>query len=149
MYAASVLHISRPRRTGERTTRVNLLNLLRPIFKLVLKLLFHFSMADLLEKFRINYSDLVVFPDLTDLPQASTQAWFDTLIHNFTQSTASSNKRVTYSNNLHHLMDRCDLSDGRQISEAELAAHSHKTHRHIRLRELLLEHSSNSSLVVM
>lgn len=36
-----------------------------------------------------------------------------------------------------------------QVSDAELMAVKDKTHRHLRLRELLLQHSSEADLVVM
>jgi solute carrier family 12 sodium/potassium/chloride transporter 2 len=36
-----------------------------------------------------------------------------------------------------------------QVTEAELMAVKDKTHRHLKLRELLLEHSLESNMVVM
>lgn len=43
----------------------------------------HRNMASLLAKFRIDYSDLRVIPDVTKKPQESTQAFFDSLISEF------------------------------------------------------------------
>jgi solute carrier family 12 sodium/potassium/chloride transporter 2 len=43
-------------------------------------------MASLLSKFRIDYSDLKVIPDITKRPQESTKQFFDGLIGEFTQS---------------------------------------------------------------
>lgn len=40
-------------------------------------------MAELLEKVRINYSDLVVITDLNKPPKDSTRAWFDNLVKPF------------------------------------------------------------------
>lgn len=40
-------------------------------------------MASLLAKFRIDYSDLKVIPDVTKKPQDSTVAFFENLISNF------------------------------------------------------------------
>lgn len=40
-------------------------------------------MAALLDKFRINYSDLVVITDLNKPPKDSTKAWFDNLVRPF------------------------------------------------------------------
>jgi solute carrier family 12 sodium/potassium/chloride transporter 2 len=38
---------------------------------------------------------------------------------------------------------------GPHITEGELEAYQYKTDRYLRLRELLLDHSSDSNLVVM
>lgn len=42
-------------------------------------------MASLLSKFRIDYSDLKVIPDITRKPQESTKQFFDSLIGEFTR----------------------------------------------------------------
>jgi solute carrier family 12 sodium/potassium/chloride transporter 2 len=41
------------------------------------------SMASLLSKFRIDYSDLILLPDIIKKPDESTVAFFDDLIKNF------------------------------------------------------------------
>ena len=41
------------------------------------------------------------------------------------------------------------LGDSGKITEIELQTLQHKTQRHIRLRELLLEHSQDATLIVM
>ena len=77
-------------------------------------------MTFLLSKFRIDYCDLVVITDLTDVPPAeSSNDWFDRLVA------------------------------GHGISPAELSTLADKSQQHIRLRELLLTHSSRTNLVVM
>lgn len=43
----------------------------------------HRNMASLLAKFRIDYTDLQVVPDITAKPQESTQIFFDSLIADF------------------------------------------------------------------
>lgn len=43
------------------------------------------SMAGLLAKFRIDYSDLKVIPDINKKPQESTSTFFDKLITDFQQ----------------------------------------------------------------
>lgn len=43
----------------------------------------HRNMASLLAKFRIDYSDLQVIPDITKKPQEGTQVFFDSLIAEF------------------------------------------------------------------
>jgi len=42
-------------------------------------------MASLLSKFRIDYSDLKVIPNITKKPQESTKQFFDSLITDFTK----------------------------------------------------------------
>ena len=37
-------------------------------------------MEALLDKFRINYSDLVIITDLSKSPSNSTKVWFDSLV---------------------------------------------------------------------
>ncbi|KAJ8938797.1 hypothetical protein NQ314_011333 [Rhamnusium bicolor] len=43
----------------------------------------HRNMASLLAKFRIDYTDLQVVPDITAKPRDSTQNFFDSLIADF------------------------------------------------------------------
>lgn len=43
-------------------------------------LFFAYSMASMLAKFRIDYSDLKVIPDITKKPQPSTTNFFENLI---------------------------------------------------------------------
>lgn len=40
-------------------------------------------MAEMLAKFRIDYSDLIMIPDYNKKPQESTKNFFDSLITNF------------------------------------------------------------------
>lgn len=91
------------------------------------------SMASLLAKFRIDYSDLQLIPDITKKPQESTQAFFKDLIKNFYVDGTKGGSDV---NNL-------------VITEGDLLAVQDKTNRHLRLREYLLENSMKSDLVVM
>lgn len=88
-------------------------------------------MASLLAKFRIDYSDLQVVPDITTKPLECTQQFFDMLIADFRKPESA------------------DDPDSCQISDAELLAVKDKTNRHLRLRELLLQHSHEANLVVM
>ncbi|KAG7208571.1 hypothetical protein KM043_014784 [Ampulex compressa] len=89
------------------------------------------NMASLLSKFRIDYSALKVIPDISKPAQSATKAFFDALIVNF-QLTVDPN-----------------ATDDDIIKESELLAMKEKTNRHLRLRELLLEHSMDANLVVM
>ncbi|XP_046679509.1 solute carrier family 12 member 1 isoform X2 [Homalodisca vitripennis] len=87
------------------------------------------NMASLLAKFRIDYSDLKVIPDITKSPQEESVAAFESLIK--------------------ELKIADEDEDGVHITDAELLAMKDKTNRHLRLRELLLEHSTASNLIVM
>lgn len=91
------------------------------------------SMAVLLSKFRIDYSDLTVIPDITKRtdPSAPSRTLFENLIQDFRGDPEESNNPETV------------------IGESELFSMKEKTNRHLRLRELLLEHSQHSNLVVM
>ncbi|XP_014254054.1 bumetanide-sensitive sodium-(potassium)-chloride cotransporter isoform X1 [Cimex lectularius] len=88
------------------------------------------SMASLLSKFRIDYSDLKVIPDITKKPLEETSNYFDSLIKDF-------------------VVDDGHAEDGVLVGNAELSAMKDKTNRHLRLRELLHENSMNSNLIVM
>jgi hypothetical protein len=46
-------------------------------------------MASLLAKFRIDYSDLKVIPDITKKPRESTVSFFESLISEFKQTEAN------------------------------------------------------------
>lgn len=50
-------------------------------------------MAALLDKFRINYADLVVITDLNKVPKDSTKTWFDCLIRPFIRREQLTGKR--------------------------------------------------------
>lgn len=88
------------------------------------------NMASLLSKFRIDYSDLRVITDITKKPQDDTVSMFETLIKDL-------------------MSNEDNDDDGVHVTEAELMAMKDKTNRHLRLRELLLEYSTNSNLIVM
>ena len=83
-----------------------------------------FSMISLLSKFSIDYSDVTVIPDVTKKAKESTKAEFDDIM----KGLEANNSRP---------------------SEAEMAANREKTNRHLRLSELLREHSANSEMVIM
>ena len=76
-------------------------------------------MASLLAKFRIDYSDVIVVPDVTKKAGDAIQEEFKI------------------------------ISDKVVIDEAELLAHKEKSNRNLRLAELLREHSTNSEMVIM
>lgn len=87
------------------------------------------EMAEIMAKFRIKYTSLKMVDDISIQPQKSTQEFFDKLISDFTKNGSESTDCIVTNEELQSLRD--------------------KTHRQLRLRELLLENSSQSTLVVM
>ncbi|CAL8122036.1 unnamed protein product [Orchesella dallaii] len=87
-------------------------------------------MAEMLAKFRIDYSDLIMIPDYNRKPQETTQRFFDNMIAPFRS-------------------EGTDQEAGTYITDTELLALKDKNNRNMRLRELLMENSRRSDLVVM
>ncbi|XP_043285167.1 bumetanide-sensitive sodium-(potassium)-chloride cotransporter [Venturia canescens] len=90
------------------------------------------NMASLLSKFRIDYSALKVISDVSKPAQQSTRDFFDSLISDFRTNS-----------------DAAPSEDDTRITDSELLAMNEKTNRHLRLRELLQEHSMEANLIVM
>jgi len=78
-------------------------------------------MASLLAKFRIQFSDVTVIPDVTKKAKDET--------------------RVEYQEILSSNMSK--------IADSELMAQKEKTNRHLRLAEIVREHSVGSEMVIM
>ncbi|EZA51905.1 bumetanide-sensitive sodium-(potassium)-chloride cotransporter isoform X2 [Ooceraea biroi] len=86
------------------------------------------EMVEIMNKARIKYDSLKMVDD-SSVPKQETQSLFDRLISDFQAN---------------------DTSDSIYcITDSQLEALQDKTRRQLRLRELLLENSSQSSLVVM
>ncbi|KAG4075171.1 hypothetical protein HA402_006188 [Bradysia odoriphaga] len=85
------------------------------------------NMANLLHKLRIDYSTLTMLQGMQDPPKQSTIDFHMQILDGFREGQ----------NN------ECF------VPETELETLEKKTHRQLRLRELLLEHSKDASLVVM
>lgn len=84
-------------------------------------------MANLLSKLRIEYSSLTMLQGITEKPKEETIIMHQNLLKGFMEGQ---NERVF-------------------VSETELKQLEEKTYRHLRLREMLLKHSSQASLIVM
>ncbi|CAB3385070.1 Hypothetical predicted protein [Cloeon dipterum] len=91
------------------------------------------KMAALLSKFRIEYCDVIVIPDIAKKALESTKRDFESLIKPFRVTDGDTNAP----------------DDEICIRDSELKAHMEKTNRHLRLRELLLKHSREATFVVM
>ena len=80
------------------------------------------NMAALLAKFRIEFSSVIVIPDVTKRAREETKVVFDGLIESLPEGT---------------------------VSEEELLDNKEKTNRHLRLSELLEEHSQEAEMIFM
>uniref|UniRef100_T1HM58 Uncharacterized protein n=1 Tax=Rhodnius prolixus TaxID=13249 RepID=T1HM58_RHOPR len=96
----------------------------------------HRNLAALLSKFRIDYSDLIIIPNITKKAKPETQKEFDEIIKNF-------RKEPTTNKGLHRHVEH------NYISDSELKTLEEKTNRHMRLRELLKEYSKDSVFIVI
>ncbi|CAK9296644.1 unnamed protein product [Gordionus sp. m RMFG-2023] len=92
----------------------------------------HTNFATLLQKFRIDYSDLIILSDIQKMPYPSSIQDFESIIEKY---------RVKDENDKNY-------SPG-MITDAEYCSLLNKTHRQIRLHEMLTNYSLGSNLVVM
>uniref|UniRef100_A0A158PAY2 AA_permease domain-containing protein n=1 Tax=Angiostrongylus cantonensis TaxID=6313 RepID=A0A158PAY2_ANGCA len=88
------------------------------------------SMAALLSKFRINFSDVSVISDIGRIPRPDTLMRWEKLIAPFVNA------------------NDCEVVTG-TTSRSELDSQRQKTYRQLRASELLREHSAESDLVVI
>ena len=86
----------------------------------------HFSMASLLTKFRINYSDLHVLHGLSKPPNDYESDKFQQILHTWNQN-----------------------NEPFRISDGEYEANKDKIKRGLKLHEYLLQYSSKSTLIVV
>lgn len=84
-------------------------------------------MANLLSKLRIDYSSLTMVQGIFDKPKTETIILHQNLLKGFMEGQ---NKKVF-------------------VTETELKQLEEKTYRHLRLREMMLKHSSQATLIVM
>jgi solute carrier family 12 sodium/potassium/chloride transporter 2 len=115
-------------------------------------------MASLLSKFRIDYSDLTIFSDLTKKCQEETMAFYENLVKDFVtnskaDATDAGESNVDEDSNrspVAYFCEQCySIILEITISESDLSTMQDKTNRHLRLRELLLENSQDANLIVM
>ncbi|XP_064608218.1 solute carrier family 12 member 2-like [Liolophura sinensis] len=92
------------------------------------------QMVSLLNKFRIDVTDMVVIPDVGKPPREDSKKEFNSLLQGWVVDASQGETK-----------DACPW----KTTEDELILLKDKTNRHIRLKELLTEHSSDASLIVM
>jgi len=103
------------------------------------------SIATLLHKFRITVADIQVIPDVGAKPSPKSLEEFDKLIKKFVVTSQKDKKKRRES-----LARRQSLAIlAGQITEAEIVTNREKTHRHIRIRELIESKSLHSNLIVV
>lgn len=108
------------------------------------------SMASLLSKFRIDYSDLILLPDITKKPEESTVKFFNEIIKDFVSTADDGDEcKKRFESFSGEISLTFFYYFTALITKAELLAVQDKTNRHLRLREYLLEHSEKSDLIVM
>ncbi|RWS07511.1 solute carrier family 12 member 3-like protein [Dinothrombium tinctorium] len=90
------------------------------------------NMASLLSKFRIDFSHVIVIPDIVKPPKEESIKDFENLIANYLEKEGCNNE-----------------NNDMIIRDSDLIAVKEKNRRHIRLRELLQQHSLDASLIVM
>lgn len=88
------------------------------------------EMAEIMAKFRIKYTSLKMVDDISIAPKQDTQDFFDKLIADFQKNDPTDHSECC-------------------VTDLELQTLRDKTNRQLRLRELLLENSKQSTLVVM
>lgn len=80
----------------------------------------------------MEYSDVIVIPDVQKPPAEETRREFEKLIARWRTD-----------------QDEAPEDNKLAITDSELLALKAKTYRHLRLREFLLQYSQDSNLVVM
>ncbi|XP_065316812.1 solute carrier family 12 member 1-like isoform X2 [Gordionus sp. m RMFG-2023] len=92
----------------------------------------HHNFGAMLTKFRIDYSDVIILPDIHHKPKKEGISDFESLISKYRVRDENDPKYKTG-----------------MITDAEYLALEQKTHRHIRLHEMLNLYSLHSNLIVM
>ncbi|XP_060119378.1 solute carrier family 12 member 2-like isoform X2 [Heteronotia binoei] len=98
------------------------------------------AMATLLSKFRIDFSDIMVLGDINTKPKKENIAAFDEMIEPF---------RLHEEDKEQDVADKMKDEEPWRITDNEIELYKTKSHRQIRLNELLKEHSSTANLIVM
>ncbi|XP_072928176.1 solute carrier family 12 member 2 isoform X2 [Hemitrygon akajei] len=98
------------------------------------------TMATLLSKFRIDFSDITVLGDMNTKPSKENIAAFEEMIEPF-RLHEDDKEQETY--------EKMKAEEPWRITDNELEIYRMKTYRQIRLNELLRENSGTANLIVM
>lgn len=105
----------------------------------------HRNMVALLNKFRIDHLDVIVIPNIQSPAREESKRKFEKLVEKWRKK-----EDIKGDNNSSSSSDSCDsIQKELLISDADYLALKNKSNRHMRLRELLEEHSTEASLIVM
>ncbi|KAG8130775.1 putative Solute carrier family 12 member 2 protein [Naja naja] len=91
-------------------------------------------------KFRIDFSDIMVLGDINTKPKKENIAAFEEMIEPF---------RLHEDDKEQDVADKMKEDEPWRITDNEIELYKTKSHRQIRLNELLKEHSSTANLIVM
>ncbi|XP_035391288.1 solute carrier family 12 member 2 isoform X2 [Electrophorus electricus] len=98
------------------------------------------SMATLLSKFRIDFSDITVLGDISTKPKAESLTDFAQMIEPYRLHEDDMEQEVA---------DQLKADEPWRITDNEIELYKAKSNRQIRLNELLKENSSSATLIVM
>ncbi|XP_027029425.2 solute carrier family 12 member 2 isoform X1 [Tachysurus fulvidraco] len=98
------------------------------------------SMATLLSKFRIDFSDITVLGDISTKPKAERLEDFSQMIEPYKLREDDMEQEAA---------EKLKAEEPWRITDNELELYKAKSNRQIRLNELLKEHSSTANLIVM
>ncbi|XP_078252213.1 solute carrier family 12 member 2 isoform X2 [Rhinoraja longicauda] len=98
------------------------------------------TMATLLSKFRIDFSDITVLGDMNTKPSKDDIAAFEEMIEPF---------RLHEDDKEQDIAEKMKAEEPWRITDNELEIYKMKTYRQIRLNELLRENSGTANLIVM
>ncbi|MGH0184388.1 UNVERIFIED_CONTAM: hypothetical protein FKN15_014957 [Acipenser sinensis] len=98
------------------------------------------TMATLLSKFRMDFSDITVLGDINTKPKKENIAVFEKMIEPFKLNDDDMEQDAA---------EKMKAEEPWKITDNELEIYKTKTYRQIRLNELLKEHSSTANLIVM
>ena len=101
-------------------------------------------MVSLLTKFRIEADDVIIIPDATRLPWEDTKDMFERLV-----LAPGQRKKLSTASSSSEASNTSSSFPGFLLPEEELRAHKEKTYFHLRISEVVREHSCNASLIVM
>ncbi|KAF5901949.1 solute carrier family 12 member 2 isoform X1, partial [Clarias magur] len=97
------------------------------------------SMATLLSKFRIDFSDITVLGDINTKPKTERLEEFSQMIEPY---------RLREDDMEQEAADKLKADEPWRITDNEIELYKAKSNRQIRLNELLKEHSSTANLIV-
>ncbi|XP_062870188.1 solute carrier family 12 member 2 isoform X2 [Trichomycterus rosablanca] len=98
------------------------------------------SMATLLSKFRIDFSDITVLGDINTKPKSESVTDFAQLIEPYKLREDDMEQEAA---------DKLKADEPWRITDNELELYKAKSNRQVRLNELLKEHSRTANLIVM